>query len=167
MCGTIQVALALSFQKTAIALGQDSGIITAAAHLYNAARKEGMMTAVWEDMEEFLSAWSPEKIFLGSTPEDRETYHRRYLLLAGIQKGESRGFWNAAQLTTLVFERLSSDEKRVSNIGKCMLQRICWIMQAFVKSDQKGLEEKNSSQHEDMLDEDEKETLSELSPATL
>ena len=84
MCGTIQFSLTLSFQNAAISLTDITGIVTAAAHLYNAARKEEMMKATWQEMDELLHAFSPEKMFLGTRPENPEAFKRRYLLLMGI-----------------------------------------------------------------------------------
>lgn len=84
LCGLLQFAFLLTTQQLGLIVALDHGAITAAAHLCNAARQEKMISACWQELEELIAVWTPEKIYIGPSPTDPEAYNRRYLLIEGV-----------------------------------------------------------------------------------
>lgn len=56
----------------------------AAVHLYNAAQQTKFMLVSWKGIEEMISTWTVEKLFVGNAPTDRDGSWKQYLMVTGI-----------------------------------------------------------------------------------
>lgn len=63
-----------------ISISKVQWFVIALSHLYNAARKLGLLELEWPDLEFIISTNGPQRIFVGDAPTSRDEFEDRYRL---------------------------------------------------------------------------------------
>ena len=83
LCGLWSFAIQMNAHELGIDFANAWGSIMYASHLYNATRQEKLLSKPWKDMELIIALQSTERLFVGNTPNDLESYLKRFLLSMG------------------------------------------------------------------------------------
>ena len=83
-CGLLMFAISLGMHRGGLNLANTLGWTQDAAHLYNAAQQEGLLTVPWVDMDHLIKFESTERVFVGQAPTNPQAYHKHYSLVEGV-----------------------------------------------------------------------------------
>ena len=86
-CGLMVFGLNLKLQQSSCSADVWRSSIMSAAHLYNAARQEGLLPRGeqdWQDMDFILQYHGPEQIFRGTAPDKPEKYFQCWERRSGV-----------------------------------------------------------------------------------
>ncbi|KAF2143124.1 uncharacterized protein K452DRAFT_214271, partial [Aplosporella prunicola CBS 121167] len=81
-CGLMTFSIQAMFQVCGVVFANAWGSIMSAAHIYNAARQESVLTRVWNDMEILFRLQNRDEM-LGGTPKSRDEYLKQFYLHMG------------------------------------------------------------------------------------
>ena len=84
LCGLLQCQVLLASQKRGISEMNDLRYAMTAAHLYNAAMKEGHLQNHWPDMDKLIGFFGDTDIFLGAPPETIIAYKTQHEIASGV-----------------------------------------------------------------------------------
>ena len=83
-CGLLMFAISLKMRQEGLRLANTSGWTRDAAHLYNAAQQERLISVPWIDMDHLIGFESTERVFVGQAPKNPQAYHQHYSLVEGV-----------------------------------------------------------------------------------
>ena len=84
LCGLVVFDLHMRSQVVGKAEADLWGAIVTAAHVYNAAQQEGILTSDWPDLELVIDIHTAQHIFIGDRPSSRDKYYLRWRIAMGF-----------------------------------------------------------------------------------
>ncbi|KAH7079740.1 hypothetical protein FB567DRAFT_607183 [Paraphoma chrysanthemicola] len=120
-CGLWQYNIQIQNQVMDIGFVNACGSVMYCAHLYNAVRKENLLTTPWPDMDLALELRSPTDFFVSGVPDNPKDYLTRFILAAGF---------SAANFSSEEPGRRKKDGRR-SRRGRHMLKELAPVLQTF------------------------------------
>ncbi|KAF1920956.1 hypothetical protein BDU57DRAFT_509462 [Ampelomyces quisqualis] len=139
LCGLIAQRHAMHFHEASIAAAGSQGMITSAAHLYNAAQQSGLLShdIKWPDMDHVIRKQGSDWIFVGQRPKQGMEFSTQFHLAFGIgihkfakdynsdrakidskrswqKRGTNRKLRNHARQVEVLFQRRAKDARQMA-----------------------------------------------------
>ena len=84
LCGLVIFDLHMHSQVVGKTEADLWGSIVTAAHVYNAAQQEGILTSDWPDLELVIDIHTAQHLFIGDRPSSRDKYYLRWRIAMGF-----------------------------------------------------------------------------------